>query len=192
MKPHLSRNDEVMFYKYLEKCNVYFEYGSGGSTYQAALKENIQHIYSVESDLQWHNKLKNLLSDKTHIHFIYNEMNTLPNTWGHPGPNCSDDKKKQYSNYLGMLNNQERDKIDFIFIDGRFRVSCCLKCFKYINDNTFIAFDDFLNRKQYHIVLDYYNIVEKTNDNRMVILKKKQDINNIPDDIINKYELIKD
>ena len=48
MNPHLSKNDKKMFYKYLDKANVYFEYGSGGSTYQASIKNNIKKIYSVE------------------------------------------------------------------------------------------------------------------------------------------------
>jgi hypothetical protein len=37
-------------------------------------------------------------------------------------------------------------------------------------DDCVIAFDDFLNRPYYHIVLDYYDIIEKTKDNSMVIL----------------------
>lgn len=32
-----------MFYKYLD--NIYFEYGSGGSTYQASIRKNIKTIY---------------------------------------------------------------------------------------------------------------------------------------------------
>jgi hypothetical protein len=50
MLPHLAKNDEIMFYKYLDKINVYFEYGSGGSTYQASIRDNIVKVYSVESD----------------------------------------------------------------------------------------------------------------------------------------------
>lgn len=59
-------------------------------------------------------------------------------------------------------------------------------------DNCVIAFDDFLNRTHYHVVLDYYDIIEKTQDNRMVILKKKHNINCVPNELITKYELIKD
>ena len=49
-----------MFYKYLDKASHYFEYGSGGSTYQL-IKDNIKKIYSVESDEDWYNKLKEKL-----------------------------------------------------------------------------------------------------------------------------------
>ena len=39
-----------MFYQYLYRETVYFEYWSGGSTYQANLRPNVQKIYTVESD----------------------------------------------------------------------------------------------------------------------------------------------
>jgi hypothetical protein len=62
MKPFLSQNDTRMFTTYLNRSNVYFEYGSGGSTYQASIRSNIKKIYSVESDIQWQNKLKRTIT----------------------------------------------------------------------------------------------------------------------------------
>jgi hypothetical protein len=50
MIPEFGETDMKMFNRYLDKSTVYFEYGSGGSTYQANLKPNIQKIYTVESD----------------------------------------------------------------------------------------------------------------------------------------------
>ena len=52
-----------MFFKYLENANVYFEYGSGGSTYQASILDNIKKIYSVESDIKWQEKLKKIITN---------------------------------------------------------------------------------------------------------------------------------
>jgi hypothetical protein len=192
MKPHLANNDLKMFYKYLNKSTNYFEYGSGGSTYQASIRTNIQKIYSVESDRDWHLKLKNIFKNKNNIHFIYNEMDTKPNTWGNPGPKSNKTQWINYSNYITLLDEESKKKIDLVMIDGRFRVACCLKCFSAINNDCFIAFDDFLNRPHYHIVLNFYDIVEKTSDNRMVILKKKKDVESVPDELIQKYELLKD
>ena len=79
----LLKNDLKMFYKYLDKINVYFEYGSGGSTYQASLRNNIIKIYSVESDKDWLNKLKQNIKNNN-ITYLFNEMNILPNTLGYP------------------------------------------------------------------------------------------------------------
>ncbi len=74
MIPELSENDMKMFYRYLDKATVYFEYGSGGSTYQANLRPNIQKIYTVESDKTWMNKLKSQIKNDSKITYIYNEM----------------------------------------------------------------------------------------------------------------------
>jgi len=191
LEPWLENNDKIMFYKYLDKSTKYFEFGSGGSTYQASIRNNIKQIYSIESDLEWHNKLKEIFKDKNHINLIYNEMDTKSNTWGYPGPNSTEDQKINYSNQIISLDKNLSNNIDLVMIDGRFRVACCLKCFNVINDECLIAFDDFLDRPEYHIVLIYYEIVDQTDDDRMVILKKKQNIKSIPDKLIKKYELDK-
>jgi hypothetical protein len=191
MEPFLATNDKIMFYKYLDKANVYFEYGSGGSTYQANIRNNIRKIYSVESDINWINTIKNNIQSNK-INFFFNEMNTQPNSGGNPGPNSTHTQWINYSNHMRNLSKDEQKSIDFVLIDGRFRVASCLKWFDIIGSDCLIAFDDFLNRMQYYVVLDYYNIIEKTEDNRMVILQKKENIISIPNEIIEKYELIRD
>ena len=187
MRPHLKENDEIMFYKYLDKANVYFEFGSGGSTYQASIRNNIKSIYSVESDIEWYNKIKNMIPT---CNIIYNEMNCKQNTWGTPGVNSTKEQWINYSNQIVKLDKSISNTIDFILIDGRFRVACCLKCYNVINDDCLIAFDDFLSRPKYKIILDYYDIINKTSDDNMVILKKKKHLF-ISDKLIKIYELIK-
>lgn len=189
MEVWLAENDKHMFLRYLDKCTHYFEFGSGGSTYEASKRDNIKNIYSVESDREWHNKLKTIIQNKANITFIHNEMDTKPNTWGYPGNNSTPEQKKRYSDQIVLLDESKTSDIDLIFIDGRFRVACCLKCFDQINDECIIAFDDFLNRQFYHVVLKYYDIIEKTIDNRMVILKKKKNVL-VPREEIIKYESI--
>lgn len=188
MEPHLANHDKRMFYKYLDEATVYFEYGSGGSTYQASIRDNITKIYSVESDISWQNQLRKNVSNNKII-YIFNDMCTQPNTWGNPGSKATNDQKINYSNHITKLSEEEYNKIDLVLIDGRFRVACCLKCHTVIGDNCLVAFDDFLNRKHYHVVLDYFDIVDKTQNNRMVILKKRSGTV-VPSDLIEKYELV--
>lgn len=192
MRPWFAPNDEQMFYKYLDKAENYFEYGSGGSTFQASIRENIKSIYSVESDLEWHNKLKDLIENKDRISFIYCDMKTQPNTCGHPGISSTLDDWVNYSSAMHNLNksNNLMKKIDLVLIDGRFRAACCLKCFDIINDDCYIIYDDFLDRPEYHIVLNYYDIIEKTQDERMVVLKKKK-CNKPSLELIEKYEKVR-
>lgn len=189
MEPHLSKNDKQMFYTYLDKAKVFFEYGSGGSTYQASIRNNIDKIYSVESDKTWLIILQEKVT-RPNITYIYNEMEAIPNNWGYPGRKSTQAQRINYSNQLRHISKKDQKNIDLVFIDGRFRVACCLKCFDIINDDCLIAFDDFLDRPAYHIVLNYYDIIEKTIDNRMVILRKKKEVKSIPVELIKKYELI--
>ena len=187
MEPHLEKNDLEMFYKYLKDINVYFEYGSGGSTYQASILNNIKKIFTVESDIEWLIKLVQTITTPN-INYIFNEMDTQPKNWGYPGKNATDLQKKNYSNQITKLSKKEQESIDLVFIDGRFRVACCLKCYDIIKDNCLIVFDDFLTRQDYDIVLEYFDIIEKTEDERMVILKKKKNVT-ISKELIEKYEL---
>ena len=191
MEPHLGKNDIKLFYKYLDKTTHFFEYGTGGTTYQASIRKNIKTITTVEGDYIWHKQFKFLLEDDTdRMNFIYCELDTLPNTWGNPGPNSTLEQHIDYSEQIRKIKDSDID-IDLVLIDGRFRVACCLKCFDVVDDDCFIAFDDFLNRKDYHIVLDYYDIVDKSQDNIMAILKKKKDIDPPSIELIEKYEKIK-
>ena len=191
MEPFVAATDKKMFYKYLDRARVYFEFGSGGSTFQASARSNVSKVYSVESDRKWHDKLKEVIK-RDNVQYILNEMDTLPNNWGQPGPKSTPQQRINYSNQIRMLSKEERDNIDMIFIDGRFRVACCLKCFDVGSPNCIIAFDDFLDRQHYHVVLDYYDLMEATSDKRMAILRKKPGVVSVPEELIRRYELIAD
>ena len=112
------------------------------------------------------------------------DINAIGTLWGRPGPKSTLNDWKKYSEAICDTN---LPKIDFVLIDGRFRVACCLKCFGALDENALIAFDDFLNRPSYHVVLNYFEIIEQTADKRMVILKKR--VCNPPNlELIEKYE----
>ncbi len=187
IEPMLEANDKRVFYQYLNRCTHYFEFGSGGSTYQASLTKNILRIHSVESDRLWYNKISRLILHPNFT-YIFNDMDAAPNTYGHPGAKGTDDQKRRYSSRIVELSAAEKETIDFVLIDGRFRVACCLKTFGSVQENCRIAFDDFTNREWYHIVLEYFDIAHEILD-RMVILKKKPGIAEVPRDVIAKYEL---
>jgi len=187
-EPQLNDNDKIMFYKYLDKCTNYFEYGSGGSTYQAAIRSNIKNIYSVENNSIWYEKMKLILKNSSNVKYLYCNMKTIDGTAGRPAPGSTLEQWIDYSSQIKKLTPEESKEIDVVLIDGRFRVASCLNCFNVLNDDCYIIFDDFLYRPQYHVVLDYYEIIEKTDDNRMVVLKKKREKTPPPPELIEKYE----
>jgi hypothetical protein len=181
MEPMLKPRDKHLFYSFLDAATEYFEFGSGGSTYQASLRPNITTIHTVESDLEWISKLKTLI---THPSINYNliDIQARPKSLGYPGPKCGKELMKKYSSVAIPPT------VDFVLIDGRFRVACCLKLFSAIKDSTTVAFDDFLNRRCYRIVLDYYSILYSTADKSLVILRKKE-CEPPSSEIIGKYEI---
>lgn len=191
MKPYLTKNDEKLFYKYIDRAISYFEYGSGGSTYQVSLRKNIKSIFSVESDPTWYDKMKKETENNSNVKMIFVDIKSCPNNWGSPGEGSSPGDWKKYSDCILKLPISISSKIDLILIDGRFRVACALKCFTVMNKNCLIIFDDFLTRSYYHVVLDYFEIIDKTADNRMVVLKKKNVAKPLPN-LIKKYEAIKE
>jgi hypothetical protein len=184
-------NDKQLFEKYINNAKFYFEYGAGSSTYYASLKQNLKKIIVVESDKEWYNKVNNMIVNKEKFNFNYIEMNSVPNTLGKPGPNSKKEDWIKYSDIIRKISKDISSKIDLVLIDGRFRVACCLKCFNIINDNCVILFNDFLTRDKYHVLLDFYNVKDKTNSNTMAVLTKKK-CSPPSNELIKKYEVLAD
>jgi hypothetical protein len=182
MEPAIKPLDKLLFYKYLDNATHYMEFGSGGSTYQASIRPNMKSICTVESDLEWIQILKSKISHPS-IQYNYIDINAFPKSLGYPGKKCSVEAMKKYSDV------KVSSETDLVLIDGRFRVACCLKLIGQINDSCIVVFDDFLNRPHYHVILDYFTIVEQTENNSLVVLQRKK--GTIPSlELIKKYECI--
>jgi len=193
IKPHFAKNDINMFRRYLSKATNYLEFGSGGSTIEVLKSNNIKSIYSIENDITWYNRLTNIVKDNSldkdkEFNFIYIPMKVKKNFWGHPTKQVSESVHRSYTDILYNLDMDKLLNFDLILIDGRYRVACLLKLYELISDNCIILFDDFLNRDIYHIVLDYYTIIEKGLDNRMVVMVKKTALT-VNKELIEEYEL---
>lgn len=173
--------DQIKFYKnVIEETTNYLEFGSGGSSIYASNNINGNGL-TFESDFEWYNNVKQQINNSNY-QIKYIDIESKTNTWGYPGNKCDLEKQKAYSTefkkYIKDLNP------DTILIDGRYRVSCALQIHEYIDTNCRVLFDDFLNRNHYHIVLEYYDIVNKVNN--MVELRKKTD-KKVPTDLLEEY-----
>jgi hypothetical protein len=81
------------FLSFMRPNMVYFEFGSGGSTNVASYYK--LKVYSVESDVLWHNKLKN-----NNINATYLTVDLKTNEWGFPGKDTTvEDWKKYFQAY---------------------------------------------------------------------------------------------
>jgi hypothetical protein len=139
----------------------------------------------VESDPDWLRRTRERVSGPVTFHFC--DVRTVPNTYGRPGPSSTVDECRAYSDKIYATPSG----VDFILIDGRFRVACALKCFRHIGIDCVVAFDDYLTRPQYHVVGRFYATIDTCNK-RMVILKKRGDVAPPPAELICHYECIQD
>ena len=161
------------FCLFMNPKNIYFEFGSGGST-NIAFFYNLT-IYSVESDSSLHENLKN---NGIKANYITIDLKTYNNS-GYPGNETTvEDWKKYIQAYKPEYN------ADIILIDGRFRVACALDIFPKIRSDTIVLMHDY-RRKNYHIIENYY--IKIQNWSNLASFIKKPNIKSIPKNIYNKY-----
>lgn len=172
-KPMMTNLERIAFSYFMKKENIYFEFGSGGTTNIASFYK--LRSYSVESDLTWHKKLKD---NKINANFITIDLKSRK--IGFPGKNTSiNDWKKYIQSYHSEYN------ADIILIDGRFRVACGLDIFQKIRNDTIILIHDYPYRKYYHILENYYLKI-KTWDSLVAFIKNPY-VKKIPEYIYQKY-----
>ena len=142
-RPMMSKNELIALSYFMKPGNIYFEFGSGGSTNLASYYK--VKVYSVESDVKWHENLK-----RNGILVNYITIDLKVKSSGYPGKETNiDDWKKYIQAYKKEYN------ANIILIDGRFRVACALDIFSKIKNDTLILIHDY-GRKEYHILEKFY------------------------------------
>ena len=124
MIPALVEYDLNLFRKYLKKSINYFEFGSGGSTYEAYKQLNIEKIFSVESSFEWIEIIVKKLNCNSYqinendflsqkLNFFFTEFNTKIGHLGIPLFNKKDEVKFLLGTKNEKINsiNVEEDKI---------------------------------------------------------------------------------
>lgn len=173
---------------YLPTATTYGEYGAGDSTIKASQYTNLKEIHSVESDKKWIEEIQSKIGTGSghglRPIFHHKEMGTAYKSWGHPGPSATETQKRAYSDPI-----PSKAPIDVLLIDGRFRVACALKAHGWLSESATVIFDDFWIRPHYHIVLDFYQEVQRMGT--AAILKRKHGVS-VEQERIRYYELIED
>lgn len=172
-KPFMTEIEIKAFLYFMKPENIYFEFGSGGSTNLASYFK--LKTYSVESDIKWHNKLK-----VNGINANYITVDLHASSIGYPGKDTNlNDWKKYIQAYKKEYN------ADIILIDGRFRIACALDIFPKIRNDTLIFIHDYENRKKYHVLERYYIKIKTWNS--LALFLKNPNIESINKNIYNKY-----
>ncbi|MDV2856432.1 tetratricopeptide repeat protein [Oceanimonas sp. CAM02] len=155
--PAMTENERKLFKTYLKRATHYFEFGSGGSTVWAA--EQGLRVEGVESDPNWVNALHDKVGQQCQVKVV--DIGPTGD-WGYPLTE-QNDKFPLYSQSI----LEHAQSFDLILIDGRFRVACVMTAIEHIvknksQDKSLIFIHDFWNRPQYHCVLDFLDVVERT------------------------------
>ena len=156
----------------MKSNNIYFEFGAGGSTNLASYYKI--KTFSVESDVEWHKKLK---YSGIVANYITIDLNVDHSGYPGKGTNESDWKK-----YIQAYKSEYNANI--ILIDGRFRIACALDIFSKIKEDTLIFIHDYY-REKYHILEQFYIKIKMWDS--LAVFIKNPNVNKIPEIIYNFY-----
>lgn len=154
-RPFMPEEEIATLQRHLDGCEIYLEYGCGGSTLFAG-GLGVPSIYSVESDPQWMARIqtgfKRRFGAKSgKLLTIYADLGPT-GEWGYPNDSSHASKWPDYALAPWRLLAQHQQSPGVVLIDGRFRVACFLTTLISAAPGTVILFDDYLNRPQYHVV----------------------------------------
>ena len=187
----MSRKEKEMFDQLIKNSKYYLEFGTGGSTIRALQKSKAK-VYSVESSQAWIDtisryKIINFFRKKRLTLFYVNIGKTK--NWGYP---ADESLRHLYPDYSAkVFETINKEKLDTVFVDGRFRVACVLSTIinVYPSTRVRIIIHDFWSRSHYHDILKYLDEIESVDDLAVFSLKEKIDLEKVRQDY-KKFKLV--
>lgn len=140
-------------------ANVILEYGSGGSTVLASSMPG-KTIFSVESDKSWATRLQSHINKndmESPAKIFYSDIGST-GAWGRPVDSIY---WHRFHNYpLSIWSEPSFKHPDVVLIDGRFRAACMMAVLLYAKRPVRVLFDDYTDRKPYHVVEQWVTPLE--------------------------------
>jgi hypothetical protein len=176
--PHLDPAALGRWRQELAGAGVYLEYGSGGSTVEAA--RTADHVVSVDSDRDFLAAVRARVVETpnatAHVETIHVDIG-LTEKWGRPVFDWrTADRARQWRRYTEAPWEYLGAKglvPDFIFVDGRFRVACVLESLLRLPNGSpaSIMFDDFAIRTKGYGAVKQFADFERVG--RALVLRRK-------------------
>lgn len=145
----LFRGDYGLFVEAMSACTVYAEYGCGASTVWCANNTTVP-IIAVDSSAEWIARVRDRSERRDGLNTVHVDLGELGD-WGRP---VGYDRRSAFSDYIGAPWTYEINP-DLILVDGRFRVACFLQSLVNAAEGSTILFDDYTERRQYHVVEEF-------------------------------------
>ncbi len=174
----MSKPERKLLHKSIKDARNYLEFGMGGSTFRVLQKSNAK-VYTIDSSEAWlaHMRSFSFIRKMERKRLFLYLIDIGPTgDWGYPVGDSYKSSYPQYSSEIFELIDKEL--IDTVLIDGRFRVACTLKTILecYNNAGLKILIHDFYDREEYHIVLKYLHELEKADTLGVFSIKKGIDL----------------
>lgn len=142
---------EIVLFDSLISCSRrYVEFGTGGSTCQAAAT-NKEWIISVDSSAEWLSKVAAQCNGS--VKLLHADIGMVGD-WGTP---IDVNRRPDWPSYheRPWLEPEATDG-DFYLIDGRFRVACFIQAIlRSARMDAIFAIHDFSCRPHYHVILPF-------------------------------------
>lgn len=171
--PWMTEEETKCFRNRIPRGGAALEFGMGGST-RFFFENGIGWLDSVESDPAW---VATMGRDPFLAHFIRKKrlflhhadigpvrQHGLPDSQPHP-------VWLRYHQQIWQSVNSE--KLDFILIDGRFRLACACQALLHCPQRPLLLVHDFSERPGYHAILAFADILESAG--ATVVLRQKPD-----------------
>ncbi len=159
----MTEKEKALLLSHLNQDDSYLEWGSGGSTIEAA--KIVKVLVSIEHDSEWYKKVSDelKLNRKPGLDYDYRlVLSDKPRSF----PNV---KREEFESYITEVHKINRT-YDKVLIDGRARTWCAEEVRQYLNQNAIVFIHDW-DRPHYWDVLKWYKIVGLTE--RLVMLRIK-------------------
>lgn len=126
--PWFTQQANLILSTLLKPKDIGIEWGSGMSTLWFARR--VKHLVSVEHDESWYELILNKLQSKN----IANVNYLLLQADKHKNP--------EKSPYVQIINTFNKNSLDFVFVDGKYRDVCACMALSKIRHGGFILIDD--------------------------------------------------
>ena len=148
----------------LTEDTVMLEWGSGGSTIE--FSSIVSKYYSIEHNFDWYTKIneeiKNYPLNDIDYRFVKQNIERTP----------GQSTYVEFKDYIDEVD-KFNDKFDVVLIDGRARRLCAKKVIPYLKENSVIFIHDYVLRRPYWVVEDYFELVDASTDTEQTIAKLK-------------------
>lgn len=176
-QPWMTEEELVCFKKWIPKTGHILEFGMGGST-RAFCETGMQHLTSVESDPSWVAALRDdpflaFFIRKGRLTLHYSDIGPVrPQQCGLP---ASPPNPAWLRYHQTVWQTLDPEKLDFVFIDGRFRLACACQTLLRCPQKPPMLIHDFSNRPSYHAILAFADIVDRAGTTVVLVQKESPD-----------------